>query len=104
MKVARGFIFVLFYLFFSISFLCSASNANIDNGGGNMGNGSGGNVWRNEDGVRVTVIRVSDGQSVTTPIDFTNSNVSKVKVNFGKVSKLSYKYGSTLSAKTGKYV
>ena len=40
----------------------AAGEGNIDNGGGGMGAGTGTNFWSSHDeGVRVTVIRASDG-------------------------------------------
>ncbi len=43
----------------------AAGEGNIDNGGGGMGAGTGTNFWSSHDeGVRVTVIRASDGAVV----------------------------------------
>ena len=43
-------------------------DGNIDNGGGDMGQGSSTNVWSpGNEGVRVTVIRSSDHAIVTIP-------------------------------------
>jgi len=48
-------------------------DGNIDNGGGGLGSGTSENFWNTGDeGVRVTVVKASDGSPVTTPIDFTN--------------------------------
>ena len=52
-------------------------DGNIDNGGGDMGQGSSTNVWSpGNEGVRVTVIRSSDHSVVTIPIDITNKKPS----------------------------
>lgn len=96
-------------LFFSALPLTSyAADGNIDNGGGGMGNGeSGKNYWNpGQDGVRITVIKASENKPVTTPIDFTNVDLSKknaINVHFGKKSKLHYKNGATLITPTSSY-
>ena len=72
-------------------------DGNIDGGGGSFGTGSELNVWRNnQDGVRVTVV-TTGGSVVATPIDLSNCNISSTVLNFGKVSKLQYTAGSSLS-------
>jgi len=77
---------------------------NIDNGGGGMGSGTNENYWNGGDeGVRVTVVRASDRSPVTTPVDFSNRTPS-IAVHFGKVSKISYTAGRTLSPVTTTYV
>jgi hypothetical protein len=71
---------------------------NMDGGGGSMGGGTGGNFWHEgEDGVRVTVVRISDNKPVSIPIDLTNSSESNVVKHFDKKSKLHYKNGSTFT-------
>lgn len=64
-------------------------DGNIDGGGGGMGEGTKTDVWRSEDGVRVTVV-TTDGTVVSTPLDLTNWSISDNIINFGKVSKLEY--------------
>src|SRR5699024_7992588 len=67
-------------------------------GGGGMGDGTSTNSWTpGNEGVRVTVVRASDHASVTTPIDLTNKKPTNIRLHFGKVSKLSYSGGSSLS-------
>lgn len=76
---------------------------NIDNGGGGMGSGTSTDYWNSGDeGVRVTVIRVSDHEVVTTPIDLTNKH-PEISVNFKKVCKISYTGGCALSPDTNAY-
>ena len=71
---------------------------NIDHGGGGMGNGTSGNYWNpGDEGVRVTVVRARDRAVVTTPIDFTNKNPDNIQAHFGKVSKISYTKGVSLT-------
>ena len=79
-------------------------DGNIDNGGGDMGQGSSTNVWSpGNEGVRVTVIRSSDHAVVTIPIDITNKKPSASIYNFGKVSKVQYSNGKALSPVKGGY-
>lgn len=76
---------------------------NIDNGGGGMGNSSKENYWTGDDGVRVTVVRVSDKKPVTVPIDFTNKKPSSIRVHFGKVCKSTYLDSRSLTLNTSIY-
>lgn len=76
---------------------------NIDGGGGSMGQGTSQNFWSGGDeGVRVTVIRASDHSVVTRPIDLTNKRPS-IAYSFGKVSKMSYTNGFSLTPNTAAY-
>ncbi|WP_020072445.1 hypothetical protein [Faecalispora sporosphaeroides] len=87
-------------LFFSAFPTCvfAEVDGNIDNGGGGMGDGEAGkNFWNpGQDGVRITVVRASDNEPITTPIDLTNKNEDNIKGHFGKKSKLHYKHGASL--------
>ena len=81
-----------------------AADSNLDGGGGGMGQGTSQNKWTpGRDGVRITVIRDSDNVPVSTPIDFSNGTNGDIAVHFGKVSKLSYRNGSSLTPNTSKY-
>lgn len=72
---------------------------------GGMGQGTSQNFWNSgNEGVRVTVVRVSDHAVVTTPIDLTNKSISAGIYHFGKVSKLQYSGGAGLSPVRGGYV
>lgn len=76
---------------------------NIDNGGGGMGSGTSTDYWNpGDEGVRVTVIRVSDHVVVTTPIDLTNKH-PMISVSFKKVCKILYTGGRALSPDTNVY-
>lgn len=93
----------IFTLILSVSlFLISGMTAfatgegNINGGGGGMGSGTATDVWHGQDGVRVTVV-TADGSVVSTPFDLSNANVANNIVNFGKICKLQYNSGSTLS-------
>ncbi len=56
---------------------------NIDHGGGDIGNGTGESFWNpGDEGVRVTVIKVSDKTPVTVPIDFTNKEPTSTITHF----------------------
>lgn len=82
----------------------ATGDGNIDNGGGGMGQGTSANKWSNRDeGVRVTVVRASDGSAVSASIDLTNKSPSDIRVHFGKVSKVSYRNGAGLAARMGGY-
>ena len=87
----------LYMQIFLLSISFCMGDGNIDGGGGSFGTGSELNVWRNnQDGVRVTVV-TTGGSVVATPIDLSNCNISSTVLNFGKVSKLQYTAGSSLS-------
>lgn len=92
-------------MLFSLAVPAFAADPNIDGGGGGMGQGTGQNSWTpGRDGVRITVVRDSDNAPVSTPIDFSNGANGDMAVHFGKVSKISYRSGSTLTPHTSKYV
>lgn len=99
--------FLLFVLVFSLVMpmtVYATGEGNIDNGGGGMGQGTSTNKWSNRDeGVRVTVVRASDGSPASASIDLTNKSPSDIRVHFGKVSKVSYRDGAGLSARMGGY-
>ncbi len=93
---------ILFHLILPVTVF--AADGNVDSGGGGMGNGTSTNSWSSSnEGVRVTVVRVSDHAIVTTPIDITNKPPQSSIYNFGKVSKIQYNNGSTLSPIKGGY-
>ena len=98
--------FIAILLCASLLFMPVAAHAdgsgNIDNGGGGMGNGTKGNIWHGDDGVRVTVVRASDNKPVSTPIDLTKYNEKNVQYYFKK-DKLLYRSGSQLQAYCGNY-
>jgi hypothetical protein len=82
----------------------TGGSGNVDGGGGGMGDGTSANSWTpGNEGVRVTVVRASDHAIVTTPIDLTNKAPSSLIYNFGKVSKLQYSGGRSLSPVKGGY-
>ena len=82
----------------------ATGSGNIDSGSGGMGEGTDTDVWRNNmDGVRITVVK-TDGTIVSTPFDLTNFNVEDDTIHFGKVCKLEYTAGTSLSPGTGSYV
>ena len=88
---------LIFFLFSPVS-VYAVGDGNVDGGGGGMGDGTSTNSWTpGNEGVRVTVVRVSDHAVVTTPIDLTNKSPSSSIYNFGKVSKLQYNGGRGLS-------
>ena len=93
---------LLIFLFLPIN-AYAEGDGNIDHGGGGMGSGTGENYWNpGDEGVRITVVRASDRTAVTTPIDFTNITPT-VGVHFGKISKLAYTNGRSITPSTSTY-
>lgn len=85
-----------------ISVFATGGDGNVDGGGGDMGDGSNENVWSvNDEGVRVTVVLAENHNVITTPIDLTNKSPSTDIFNFGKISKLNYTGGRSLSPQQG---
>lgn len=84
--------------------MAAQGDGNIDGGGGHVNQGVAGFEWpTGYEGVRITIVNAENGQQVTTPIDFTNSEVAAVSAdifNFGKVSKLQYRSGAALNIQT----
>ena len=87
----------------------AAGDPNIDTGGGGLGNGSTGNIWYGDSGVRVTIINAESAVAVTSPVDYIKPpeyvlawNKSNI-VHFGKVSKVQYNAGAGLSPTVGSY-
>lgn len=98
---------LLFVLLFSLTApvtAYAAGEGNIDHGGGGLGSGTNTNFWSSRDeGVRVTVVRASDGCAASPSIDLTNKSPTDIRVHFGKISKTEYRNGTGLSAKMGGY-
>lgn len=80
----------------------ASGEGNIDGGGGSMGSGTATDVWHNQDGVRITVV-TEDGGIASTPFDLSNFSISGDILHFGKVSKLQYSGGASLSLDAGSY-
>lgn len=87
----------------------AAGDPNIDTGGGGLGNGSAGNIWYGDSGVRVTIVNAESHAPVSTSIDLIKPpeyvlawNKSNI-VHFGKVSKVQYNAGAGLSPTVGSY-
>ncbi len=82
-------------LLFSITINAFAvGEGNVDNGGGGMGSGTTTDMWvPGEEGVRVSVIRASDGVQVSHSFDLTNINLRSNVYTFGIYSKLKYRNG-----------
>lgn len=78
-------------------------DGNIDGGSGVMGKGTDTDIWRNNmDGVRIIVV-TTDGTVVSTPFDLTNFTVPDDTIHFGKVCKLHYTAGTSLSPGADSY-
>lgn len=80
----------------------ASGEGNMDGGGGSMGSGTATDVWHNQDGVRITVI-TEDGSIASTPFDLSNFSISGDILHFGKVSKLQYTGGASLSPDPNPY-
>lgn len=97
-------LFLILFLLTMPMMAYAAGEGNIDNGGGGLGSGTNTNYWSNRDeGVRVTVVRASDGSVVSASIDLTNKSPTDIKVHFGKVCKTAYKNRAGISARAGGY-
>jgi len=82
----------------------AVGEGNIDGGGGGMGDGSSINYWNpGMDGVRVTVVHAETRATASASVDLTNKYPSTSVIHFGKVCKLSYNNGTSLSAVVGGY-
>lgn len=82
----------------------TGGSGNVDGGGGSMGQGTSQNSWNpGMDGVRVTVIYSETQKPASASIDLT-SKTPAIKIHFGKVSKIQYRDGSSISPTTSSYV
>ncbi len=82
----------------------AVGDGNIDSGGGNMGSGTSQNKWSpGNDGVRVSIVNANDYSVIGRPIDLTNKSPTNVRLHFGKVSKISYNSGRSLSPSNSNY-
>lgn len=82
----------------------TGGSGNVDGGGGSMGQGTSQNSWNpGMDGVRVTVIYSETQKPASASIDLT-SKTPAIKIHFGKVSKVQYRDGSSISPTTSSYV
>ncbi len=77
---------------------------NMDGGGGSFGSGTSTDYWSNGDeGVRVTIVRASDGAAVSASIDLTSVDPKNIVLHFAKTCKSSYRSGASLTPSTGTY-
>ena len=82
----------------------TGGSGNVDGGGGSMGQGTSQNSWNpGMDGVRVTVVYSETQKPASASIDLT-SKTPAIKIHFGKVSKIQYRDGSSISPTTSSYV
>ena len=76
MKRIIVFILTAIMLFSITVSVYAVGDGNVDNGGGGMGSGTSTDKWiPGEEGVRVTVVRKSDGAQVSQSFDMTNINL-----------------------------
>ncbi len=87
----------------------ATGDPNIDTGGGGLGNGSEGNIWYGDSGVRVTVVDAENRTPVSASVDLIKPPEYVLAWNktniyhFGKVCKLTYNSGASLSPTRGNY-
>ena len=94
MKRIIVFILTAIMLFSITVSVYAVGDGNVDNGGGGMGSGTSTDKWiPGEEGVRVTVVRKSDGAQVSQSFDMTNINLRSNVYTFGIYSKLKYRNG-----------
>lgn len=94
MKRIIVFILTAIILFSITVSVYAVGDGNVDNGGGGMGSGTSTDKWiPGEEGVRVTVVRKSDGAQVSQSFDMTNINLRSNVYTFGIYSKLKYRNG-----------
>ena len=90
-------------LFASPSPVLADGDPNIDGGGGHMGSGNSENIWDGRDGVRITIVRDEDNLPVSASVDFSNHRNTDIAIHFGKVNKISYCNGNSLTLHNGDY-
>ena len=89
----------------STVFADSGGDSNIDNGGGNLLDGSAGNFWNpGNDGVRITIVDSKTGAIRSESYDYSNASVGDIAFHFNKKCKTEYVGGASLSANTLEYV
>ncbi len=93
------------FCFQTVAFADSGGDPNIDNGGGNLLNGSSSNFWiPGNDGVRVTVVDAESGEVKSASIDYSNVDTSDIRFHFGRKCKAEYVGGASLEINTGEYL
>lgn len=76
----------------------AAGEGNIDQGGGNMGQGTSQNKWSpGNDGVRITVVEADTGIPVSGSVDFSNRPQPAAIYYFGIVNKIEYRNGTPIA-------
>jgi hypothetical protein len=87
----------------------ATGDPNIDTGGAGLGDGSEGNIWYGDSGVRVTIVDAESRSPVSASVDYIKPPEYVLAWNktniyhFGKVSKLEYNAGASLSPIRGNY-
>ena len=95
-KAACLLMLLLFLSLWETETVFATGEGNMDGGGGGFGAGTSTNKWVNGDeGVRVTIVRASDGAVVSASVDLTNVNPGNVVKHFTKTCKIAYKSGAS---------
>jgi len=109
MKRASSLLIALMLCLSLCSPVYAAGDPNIDTGGGGLGDGSAGNIWYGDSGVRVTIVDAESRTPVSTSLDYIKPPLyvfswhKESIVHFGKVSKPQYNSGAPLSPTVGGY-
>ncbi len=78
-------VMVAIFCLHTVSFADSGGDPNIDNGGGNLLDGSKENFWNpGNEGVRVTVVDSKTGAIKSASVDYTNNHPDDIVFHFGK--------------------
>lgn len=82
----------------------ATGDPNIDGGGGSMGDGTSSNYWNpGMDGVRVTIVEAESHAVASASVDLTNKTPASGIYHFGKVSKVAYSGGRSLTPQISTY-
>lgn len=93
-NLSRFKIFLFTAIFVALFPLTVFADTNVDGGGGDMGEGTGKNIWHvGDDGVRITVVRDADNIPISQSINFTNIQSQQVEFHGGLVDKITYNRG-----------
>lgn len=96
--------FLLFSFLLPGGYVNAEGTGNMDGGGGSFGTGTNENKWNiGDEGIRVTIVRASDGVSASDSVDLTNVNPGNIVIHFTKTCKSAYKNGASLTLNTGAY-
>lgn len=96
---------LLFLLFLTpVQSVLAQGQGNMNGGGGVIGSGTSVNKWNiGDEGVRVTIVRASDGTAASASIDLSNVNPKNITAHFIKKCKSAYRSGASLTPSGSAY-